>query len=48
MPQPFLSIVIPAYNEQARLGPTLTAVLAWAKKSSRQVEPEKRHALHRP
>lgn len=38
MPQPFLSIVIPAYNEQARLGPSLSAVLAWAKKSSRQVE----------
>src|SRR5262245_43430014 len=38
MPDPFLSIVIPAYNEQARLGPTLTAVLAWANKVPRPIE----------
>lgn len=38
MSQPFLSVVIPAYNEQARLGPTLTSILAWAKRSSRPIE----------
>ena len=37
-PPPFLSIVIPAYNEQSRLGPTLAAVLDWARRFPRGAE----------
>ena len=38
MPEPYLSIVIPAYNEERRIGPTLTAVLAYAAASPRPIE----------
>jgi dolichyl-phosphate beta-glucosyltransferase len=37
-PQPQLSIVIPALNEEARLGPTLGDYLAYCHQSGRQVE----------
>jgi dolichyl-phosphate beta-glucosyltransferase len=36
--QPDLSIVIPAYNEEARLGPTLEGYLAYCRQSGRKVE----------
>jgi len=36
--QPDLSIVIPAYNEEARLGPTLEGYLAYCRGAGRQVE----------
>jgi len=36
--RPYLTIVIPAYNEQSRLGPTLASVLAWARGSRHSVE----------
>ena len=38
MPEPYLSIVIPAFNEERRIGPTLTAVLAYAANSPRPIE----------
>ena len=38
MPEPYLSIVIPAYNEERRIGPTLTAVLAYAAAAPRPIE----------
>jgi dolichyl-phosphate beta-glucosyltransferase len=37
-PQPDLSIVIPALNEEARLGPTLRDYLAYCRESGRAVE----------
>jgi dolichyl-phosphate beta-glucosyltransferase len=37
-PQPELSIVIPAFNEEARLGPTLDAYLAYCRRTARRVE----------
>lgn len=37
-PQPDLSIVIPAFNEEARLGPTLDAYLAYCHQTARRVE----------
>jgi dolichyl-phosphate beta-glucosyltransferase len=37
-PQPDLSIVIPAFNEDARLGPTLDAYLAYCRQTARRVE----------
>jgi dolichyl-phosphate beta-glucosyltransferase len=37
-PQPDLSIVIPAFNEEARLGPTLEAYLAYCRGTGRRVE----------
>jgi dolichyl-phosphate beta-glucosyltransferase len=37
-PQPDLSIVIPAFNEEARLGPTLEAYIAYCRQTARQVE----------
>lgn len=37
-PQPDLSIVIPAFNEEARLGPTLDAYLAYCLQTARRVE----------
>ena len=37
-PQPDLSIVIPAFNEEARLGPTLRDYLAYCRDSRRAVE----------
>jgi dolichyl-phosphate beta-glucosyltransferase len=37
-PQPDLSIVIPAYNEEARLGPTLEGYLAYCRGAGRKVE----------
>ena len=37
-PQPDLSIVIPAFNEEARLGPTLEAYLAYCRRTARRVE----------
>ncbi len=38
MPQPFLSIVVPAYNEEGRLGPSLEKILAYAGRSPHPVE----------
>jgi dolichyl-phosphate beta-glucosyltransferase len=37
-PQPDLSIVVPAFNEEARLGPTLDAYLAYCRRTARRVE----------
>jgi len=37
-PQPDLSIVIPAFNEEARLGPTLRDYLAYCRQSGRRTE----------
>jgi dolichyl-phosphate beta-glucosyltransferase len=37
-PQPDLSIVIPAFNEEARLEPTLQAYMAYCRESGRRVE----------
>jgi dolichyl-phosphate beta-glucosyltransferase len=37
-PQPDLSIVIPAFNEEARLGRTLEEYLAYCRRTKRQVE----------
>jgi dolichyl-phosphate beta-glucosyltransferase len=37
-PQPDLSIVIPAFNEEARLGPTLREYLAYCRRTRRHVE----------
>jgi dolichyl-phosphate beta-glucosyltransferase len=37
-PNPDLSIVIPAFNEEARLGPTLEAYLSYCRRTARQVE----------
>ena len=37
-PNPDLSIVIPAFNEEARLGPTLEAYLAYCSQMARRVE----------
>jgi dolichyl-phosphate beta-glucosyltransferase len=37
-PHPDLSIVIPAFNEEARLGPTLEAYLSYCRQTARQVE----------
>ena len=37
-PQPDLSIVIPAFNEEARLGRTLEDYLAYCRRGNRQVE----------
>ncbi len=37
-PQPDLSIVIPAFNEEARLGPTLEAYLAYCRRTARRTE----------
>lgn len=37
-PQPDLSIVIPAFNEEARLGPTLEAYLGYCRQTARRVE----------
>lgn len=37
-PQPDLSIVVPAFNEEARLGPTLEAYIAYCRRTGRQVE----------
>jgi dolichyl-phosphate beta-glucosyltransferase len=36
--QPDLSIVIPAFNEEARLGPTLEAYTAYCRGTARRVE----------
>lgn len=36
--QPELSIVIPAFNEEARLGPTLDAYLGYCRQTARRVE----------
>lgn len=38
MPEPYLSIVVPAYNEEARIGPTLSSILAFARGFARPVE----------
>ncbi|HKY31534.1 MAG TPA: dolichyl-phosphate beta-glucosyltransferase [Candidatus Polarisedimenticolia bacterium] len=38
MPAPRLSVVIPAYNEQGRLGPSLASVLAYARRAPFDVE----------
>ena len=35
---PFLSIVVPAYNEAERLGPTLERILAWSETLGRPAE----------
>jgi dolichyl-phosphate beta-glucosyltransferase len=37
-PIPDLSIVIPAFNEEARLGPTLEAYLSYCRRTARRVE----------
>lgn len=38
MPEPYLSIVIPAFNEERRIGPTLTAILAYAAAAPHPIE----------
>ena len=38
MPGPLLSIVVPAYNEEARLGPSLRSILAWRRAKSFPIE----------
>ncbi|MCS7002098.1 MAG: glycosyltransferase, partial [Dehalococcoidia bacterium] len=38
MPEPYLSVIIPAYNEARRIGPTLQKVQAYL--ASRQLDAE--------
>jgi glycosyltransferase involved in cell wall biosynthesis len=38
MPDPYLTIVVPAYNEARRIGPSLEAITTWAGASTRAVE----------
>lgn len=38
MPDPYLTIVIPAYNEERRIGPSLGAIVSWAGGFGRPVE----------
>jgi dolichyl-phosphate beta-glucosyltransferase len=38
MPDPFLTIVVPAYNEARRIGPSLIRILQWAGALTRPVE----------